>query len=178
MSALFPWFERAFPGGYPASLFPNLLSRLRGALPRAKAEAEAVPADLRTEALDGAWSVHVNIGHLTNVESLWWSRLDDFDRGVQVLTPADVTNRRTHEADHDSRSLEHVLGGFGSARGRLIERVQCWSADALERTAQHPRLEQPMRAIDLLLFVAEHDDHHMARIAELRDAFVARSSRA
>jgi hypothetical protein len=32
-----------------------------------------------------------------------------------------------------------------------------------------------MRAIDLLFFVAEHDDHHLARVAELRAAFRARA---
>jgi hypothetical protein len=31
----------------------------------------------------------------------------------------------------------------------------------------HPRLQQPMRLIDHALFVAEHDDHHLARITEL-----------
>jgi len=33
-----------------------------------------------------------------------------------------------------------------------------------------------MRAIDLCFFVAEHDDHHLARVAELREAFLARTS--
>jgi hypothetical protein len=31
----------------------------------------------------------------------------------------------------------------------------------------HPRLNQPMRVVDLLFFVAEHDDYHLARISEL-----------
>ena len=30
-----------------------------------------------------------------------------------------------------------------------------------------PRLRTPMRLIDLGFFVAEHDDHHLARITEL-----------
>ncbi len=30
----------------------------------------------------------------------------------------------------------------------------------LSISARHPRLMQPMRMIDLLYFVAEHDDHH------------------
>jgi hypothetical protein len=34
-------------------------------------------------------------------------------------------------------------------------------------SALHPRLKTPMRIIDLFLFVAEHDDHHLARITEL-----------
>jgi hypothetical protein len=32
------------------------------------------------------------------------------------------------------------------------------------RTMLHPRLKQPMRLVDHLYFVAEHDDHHLAHI--------------
>ena len=32
----------------------------------------------------------------------------------------------------------------------------------------HPRLERPMRLIDMMFFHAEHDDYHLARISELR----------
>jgi hypothetical protein len=34
----------------------------------------------------------------------------------------------------------------------------------------HPRLKQPMRLVDHLYFVAEHDDHHLARIWEMIEA--------
>ncbi len=35
------------------------------------------------------------------------------------------------------------------------------------RSAHHPRLNRPMRILDLMVFAAEHDDHHLARISEL-----------
>lgn len=39
------------------------------------------------------------------------------------------------------------------------------------RAILHPRLKKPMRLVDHLYFVAEHDDHHLAFIWELlRDA--------
>jgi uncharacterized damage-inducible protein DinB len=37
----------------------------------------------------------------------------------------------------------------------------------LARTAFHPRLRQLMTVADLLFFVAEHDDHHLASITQL-----------
>ncbi len=37
----------------------------------------------------------------------------------------------------------------------------------MEKIALHPRLNQPMRVIDLAQFVAEHDDHHIQTINEL-----------
>ena len=38
----------------------------------------------------------------------------------------------------------------------------------LARTALHPRLRQPMSVVDLCFFVAEHDDHHLRTIDELK----------
>jgi len=35
------------------------------------------------------------------------------------------------------------------------------------KSALHPRLKTPMRTMDLFLFVAEHDDHHLAKISEI-----------
>jgi hypothetical protein len=34
--------------------------------------------------------------------------------------------------------------------------------------ALHPRLNVRIRVLDLAFFIAEHDDHHLARISELR----------
>jgi hypothetical protein len=35
------------------------------------------------------------------------------------------------------------------------------------RTAVHPRLKRELRLIDLVEFVADHDDHHLAVIGAL-----------
>jgi len=43
-------------------------------------------------------------------------------------------------------------------------------ASLFARTIPHPRLKTPMRLVDHLYFVAEHDDHHLARIWELVNA--------
>ena len=173
MATLTLWFERAFASDYPVALLPNLLSRLRGTVPRARAEGEETPAPVRTTPFDGKWSAQRNIAHLADVEPLWMARLDDLERGAAVLTAADLSNRRTEERDHDARPLEDVLQELATERARLVERVSAWSSAELERSARHPRLGQPMRAIDLLFFVAEHDDHHLARVAELRAAWRA-----
>jgi hypothetical protein len=36
-----------------------------------------------------------------------------------------------------------------------------------EAVAIHPRLNKPMRLVDMLFFQAEHDDYHLARISDL-----------
>jgi hypothetical protein len=86
------------------------------------------------------------------------------------LHPADLENRKTHEAAHNERPLSDILLGFSATRGRIVERIARMSPAELARTALHPRLRQPMSIVDLCFFVAEHDDHHLRTIEELRSA--------
>jgi hypothetical protein len=48
-----------------------------------------------------------------------------------------------------------------------VKRLERYDEGLIVRTSLHPRLEQPMRVIDHALFVAEHDDHHLATITSL-----------
>ena len=82
--------------------------------------------------------------------------------------PADLTNRKTHEANHNQRRLQELLAEFRHARLALVDRLETLHAEDFRRTALHPRLKTPMRLVDHLYFIAEHDDHHLARIWELR----------
>ena len=106
-------------------------------------------------------------GHLFDLESLWMSRVDDFLAGGDTLTVADLRNRRTYEANHNARPLIEILADFRAARIRLVDRLAKLDPDLYSRSMLHPRLQQPMRLVDHLYFVAEHDDHHLAKIWEL-----------
>jgi uncharacterized damage-inducible protein DinB len=86
------------------------------------------------------------------------------------LTAADLRNRKTDEANHNARPLEQILTEFRAARERLLKRVDELDPSLFARTIPHPRLKTPMRLVDHLYFVAEHDDHHLARIWELVNA--------
>ena len=91
-------------------------------------------------------------------------------RSSDQLTVTDLQNRKTDEANHNARSLEEILKGFRSAREKLLKRVGELDPSLLSRAIPHPRLKTPMRLADHLYFVAEHDDHHLARIWELVEA--------
>ena len=91
----------------------------------------------------------------------------DYDTGLAVLRPADMSNRATWEADHNRWTIDEVLARFRSLCGDLVGRLEAISPTAFARTARHPRLERPMRVVDMLFFHAEHDDYHLARITEL-----------
>jgi hypothetical protein len=95
------------------------------------------------------------------------ARVEDYLTGAPQLTAADLSNRKTHEAQHNRRAVVEILADFRSARSRLVGRVEKIDPSDLARTLLHPRMQTPMRLVDHLYFVAEHDEHHLAHIWEL-----------
>ena len=167
MSHVPVWFERKFEFTFPVEQYPNLCMRLRGTPVRLEEIMRGVSRDLLVAKPEGKWSAQEHAGHLFDLESLWMARVGDFVADGHTLTVADLSNRRTHESSHNSRDLEDILGAFRAARVHLISRVAELQATLFARSLLHPRLQQPMRLVDHLYFVAEHDDHHLARIWEL-----------
>jgi uncharacterized damage-inducible protein DinB len=162
------WFSRTFNFPYPAELLSNLLSRLRGTPSRLEAAFRDVPAERHAMKRDGKWSAQEHAGHLLELETLWRNRLDDFfSSSAQQLTPADLTNRATDEANFNAQPIESILASFRAARTALLDVSARLDLASATRTLPHPRLKVPMRAIDHLYFVAEHDDHHLAAIEHL-----------
>ena len=168
MTAQTPWFERTFHFDFPVTLFPVIFSRLEGTTFRLQ-HLVLHADDLRCSVSQQGWSVKQHIGHLYDLEDLWWRRFQDFQEGKTELTTADLNNRKTHEANHNERSLSQLVSFFAAERQKMLEAIYPLGEGALSQTAIHPRLQQPMRLVDALYFVAEHDDHHLAFItASLR----------
>lgn len=159
-----PWFERRFAPIDDNGLLPGILERLDGTPARLAAllETRGVVAVAKP-----GWSAAQELGHLADLEPLWLARVRDIVEGRSELTVADLTNRATHEGGHDRWPLPTIAVRFGDARARLVAALRGLTPAQLERSARHPRLGTPMRVVDLAYFVAEHDDHHMARLREL-----------
>jgi hypothetical protein len=164
------WFERVFDFRLPIGVFPCVLERLRGTPARLEELVRAVPLEVLTAKRGGAWSAQEHVGHLYDLDELHDARLEDYARGLDVLRPADLRNRKTDEAQHNSATLEELLARFRSARAEFVRKLEALDEEALARTATHPRLGARMRVVDMALFVAEHDDHHIATITELTRA--------
>ncbi len=162
-----PWTKRTFDFDFPADLFPELLERLRGTPVRVEEIARALPPNLLRKRDGETWSIQENIGHLADLESLFSGRLDDFEAGATTLRAADMSNKKTHEAAHNTRPINEILNEFRALRQQLVAQLEALASTDFSRTARHPRLQQPMRIVDMLLFHAEHDDYHLARIREL-----------
>ena len=166
------WFERKFDFTFPVEQYPNVCVRLWGTPARLEEILRKVMtnADVLFAKPQDKWSAQEHAGHLLDLEPLWMARVDDFLTGRDTLAAADLGNRKTHEADHNARPLAEILTEFRTARLRLVERLETCEPDVFARTSLHPRLKQPMRVVDHLYFVAEHDDHHLAKIWELMAA--------
>lgn len=162
-----PWIDRRFGFDTPVSLFPSLVERLRGTPARVEDRVGNLPPAMLLSRPGESWSIQENVGHLLEVETLWHGRLDDYESGCQILRPADMENRRTNNANHNTGALAEILGRFRTSRMRLVEKLEALDEAGVERSAMHPRLGQPMRVIDMAVFAAEHDDHHLARITEI-----------
>jgi uncharacterized damage-inducible protein DinB len=161
------WFERKFDFSFPVELHPNLCTRLRGTTARLEEALRGHSHELLIEKPQHKWSAQEHAGHLLDLEPLWLARVNDYVAASAQLTVADLQNRKTNEANHNTRPLEQILADFRKARERLLLRVNEVDASLLSRPIPHPRLKARMRLVDHLYFVAEHDDHHLARIWEL-----------
>jgi uncharacterized damage-inducible protein DinB len=158
-----PWFERKFSAIKDNGLFPTILERLDGTAARLRGKMTRLNVDL-THSIEGKWSIKKEIGHLIDLEPLWLERAQQILRGESKLLIADLTNQKTHEANHDDFSMSDLINMFDTERQKLMHTLRNITENDLEKAAIHPRLGTPMRLIDLAFFVAEHDDHHLAQI--------------
>ena len=117
------WFERKFEFIFPVEHYPILCVRLRGTPARLEEMLHEVSRGALIRKPTNKWSAQEHAGHLLDMESLWMARVDDFLTDQHTLTVADLSNRRTNEADHNSRKLSEILTGFRTARLRLTDYV-------------------------------------------------------
>jgi uncharacterized damage-inducible protein DinB len=161
------WFDRKFDFCLAPDSFPNLAERLVGTPARLEEKCRSLSPGLLTLSMEGAWTVKQHIGHLSDLEPLWQKRIEDILAGKPEMLAADLENRKTHEANHNEASLDDLQSEFRKLRFQTLAMADKLGDDDLTRSSFHPRLKTPMRIIDLFLFVAEHDDHHLAKISEI-----------
>jgi uncharacterized damage-inducible protein DinB len=149
-----------------------MIERLRGTPARLEDRVKAIPTELLTKRDGDKWSIQENAGHLLDLESLVQQRLGEYLAGAKKLHAADMSNRKTHEANHNQVSTDTILANFRSERTQLVSRLDNLAPEMFAAVAHHPRLNVPMRLVDMLFFQAEHDDYHLARISEMIRVFV------
>ena len=83
-----------------------------------------------------------------------------------------MTNRKTHEANHNKARWPTFSRPSAKSACRLSI-VSMATTRSLCSARQYIRAWNArfLRVIDLAFFIAEHDDHHLARISELKGLF-------
>ena len=160
-----PWVERKFVFiNLHEGLFPDIVERLRGTPARLEESLKDLSKEVLIAKPGGGWSIKEEAGHLYDLEELWKVRFDGLLSRTPEIVPADMSNKKTHEAGHNERSTAGILADFRKEREQLVKRLDSLDVDEVLAFAIHPRLKTKMRVLDLAYFIAEHDDHHLAAI--------------
>ena len=165
------WIERTFQFNFPPEKMPDLLTRLRGTPARVEELLSGLGNDLLTREPGDGWTIQQNVGHLIDTGPLPVQRIQQILADQTLLVAADMGNQRTNEADHNKRDIKELLGEFRRERAKLVELFESLDPGDWGRSAMHPRLQQPMRIVDIAYFDAEHDDYHLGRVGQLIRAF-------
>ncbi len=165
------WFNRKFHPIDDNGILPSIIERLIGTPARLEEITRNVDEYILMSKDGEKWSIKEEMGHLSDLEPLWFGRLEELIQGKPELKVADLTNQRTHTANHNATATEILLKIFRDLRMLFIKQLMHLNNEQLTHAALHPRLKTPMRIIDLAYFVAEHDDHHLARIREILTVF-------
>jgi hypothetical protein len=162
------WIKRQFSFELPLGMYGNVVERVRGTPARLEDLTRGSSREILTRRDRDKWSIQEQAGHLLDLEPLGTIRLDDFEAGRDPLTAADMANQKTYEANHNASTIENMLAQFRRERMDFVRRLDGYDEEFVQRAAIHPRLQVRIRVIDLVFFIAEHDDHHLARISELK----------
>lgn len=159
--------DLSFNNNIPVGKFPALIERLAGTPSRLEEKLHHAPFLMLTQQFNEGWSIQEHAGHLLDLEELITKRLEDFDAGKELLSAADMRNKKTYTANHNNHEKSAILKNFRAARTETVKRLLAYDESMTKRTAMHPRLQIPMSVIDLVHFFAEHDDHHLAIISRI-----------
>ena len=161
------WFERKFDFDFGPDHYAAIYLQLKQAPDQLREAVTGVEEAVLVRAPEGGWSIKEHIGHLCIMEAIWRTRFQDIQDKKPVLTAADLSNRATTEANFNQRGISVLLDQFLTERMTTLALLDTLNVLDESRTSLHPRLQQPMRMIDLAYFVAEHDAHHILRIREI-----------
>jgi len=161
------WFDRQFNLILAQGEYAAVYERLKQAPTTLKHLINGLTEETLTGKPDGKWSIKEHAGHLGILERIWRVRFVDIQQSKPALTPADLDNKATTEAGFNDYTMAALVAMFAEEREKTLLQLDGMAEEDMSKTSLHPRLQQPMRIIDLGYFVAEHDDHHFERMREM-----------
>jgi len=161
------WFDKKFTFQHSQDEYEIILAELLANPDKISKLVSTLPEEILIKRIDDKWSIKENVGHLIDLEELHSGRIDDFITGKEKLRPADLNNKKTNEANHNNKNISELLEQLKNVRESFVKRLSALDEKVLKNTPIHPRLNQPMRPIDMAQFVLEHDEHHIETIKEI-----------
>lgn len=161
------WFDRKFDFSFEVDEYSKIYQRLQQAPAALAGILFNLPDNTLSHQPDGKWSVKEHTGHLSVLEPLWRARIHDILEIKPVLTPTDLNNTATSEAGFNSFTITELQQKFEEERRQTLSLLDSININDHKHTSLHPRMQQPMRIIDIMYFTAEHDDHHMGVVREI-----------
>ena len=161
------WIERTFNLDFPVAKFPDVSERWRGTPARLEERVGGLSRGVLVRRPPAGWTIAENVGHLLDLEFLPARRIEQVLAGEAELIAADMSNRKTMEANHNEADIRDLLRAFRSARMTTVDRLEGLAEADWGKSAMHARTGLRMRIVDLVYFLGEHDDYHLGRIGEL-----------
>ena len=134
-----PWFQRSFHFDFPVGLFPIIFSRIEGSIFRLYSLLSNADDELCSHNANG-WSVKEHVGHLYDLEELWWKRLQDFQQGkARTHYLRILNNQKTKEAGHNEKTFEKLVEQFTIRKTKNFRRpFMALMKSLLLTTSVHP----------------------------------------
>lgn len=162
------WVDHTFQLGIDIGWTQNILSRVQDTSLRLEYHCKTLNDVQLSQRINNAWSIKEHIGHLTDLEELWSKRFQEFKEKHLELIMADMSNQKTAASNHNQHSLATLLDNFRTERKKLLSVYLALDEESQNHQIMHPRIKTLMRPVDLLFFIAEHDDHHITSISALK----------
>ena len=162
-----PWEKRTLSFGRGIDELPVLLERMLGTAARLMDLAAHEPIERLSLRRQGSWSVLEHIGHLIHLQDRMDERVDDYAAQRTCLCRIDLSDQERILSGFTSRALGDVLEEFRLKRVYFVERIQGLDPGAMRHQALHPCRPDRMSVSDMVLYLAEHDDHHMVLMRKL-----------
>jgi len=163
------WVEHVFNFGIDPGWAQNILSNVQDTEVRIQYHCQNLSDNALSQKPNGAWSIKEHIGHLIDLEELHLNRLDQFSLLKEELSAADMSNSKTERNNHNGSSLRSLIQDFIIKRKQFISKFQSLNEKCMDHQSFHPRLKVMMKPVDLFYFIAEHDNHHLTSIIEIKN---------
>ena len=162
-----PWSDRQLVFGKGLDELPVLLERVKGTTARLVHITAHVPRERLILRPFGKWSIFEHISHLIYLQDRLDERVDDFEARRPELCAIDLSGQDPILAKHRGQELGDLIEEFRLKREYFVRRVQDLDPGAARHTALNRCRGVRMSIVDTVLYVADHDDHHLASMRSI-----------